>query len=148
MKYMFWWECFECFFCKNMFCPHWKYEQRFAFSSLGKSDQSSVHVHDWISFKKVTKVPLMNVNWTWIEWKKFSSYNALIKMLNISLVIMDWYPLISLVSAKIAVFLHHKWHFFGYFYSLCVCYKLWLAELMKRLNLRIPSCWHISCVWK
>ena len=78
MKYMFWWECFECFFCKNMFCPHWKYEQRFAFSSLGKSDQSSVHVHDWISFKKVTKVPLMNVNWTWIERKKFSSYNALL----------------------------------------------------------------------
>ena len=81
MKYMFWWECFECFFCKNMFCPHWKYEQRFAFSSLGKSDQSSVHVHDWISFKKVTKVPLMNVNWTWIERKKFSSYNALILIL-------------------------------------------------------------------
>ena len=52
---------------------YWKYEQRFAFSSLGKSDWSSIHVHDQISFEKWPKFRSR----MWTERKKFSSYNAL-----------------------------------------------------------------------
>ena len=131
MKYMFWWECFECFFCKNMFCPHWKYEQRFAFSSLGKSDQSSVHVHDWISFKKVTKVPLMNVNWTWIERKKFSSYNALLTWIGIYIV-----SLVNLLETFFVTnhILHENKNYIRYDHSMVVDGWIVLIRSVKKIQ--------------
>ena len=70
MKNIFWWECVW-ILGPLSYKKNWKYEQRFSFSSQGKSDWSSVHIHDLIFFEKWPK--FRSRTWTERELNEKSS---------------------------------------------------------------------------